>query len=111
MNNNDTKNVSSTEVFIDGKFYTLRQLQRYIKFYNEHQIERGQTCCPLCGAYYDENELFVCDECEELLPTDEQCREHEHIDMKVCQECCDRCQKQKAYEDDINQKIDEKRGK
>lgn len=103
--------MSPTEVFIDGKSYTLKQLRRYIKFYNEHQIERGQVCCPLCGSYYDDNDMFVCDECGTLLPTDEQCKEHEHGDMTVCKECCVECSRQSAYEDAVNQKIDIARGK
>lgn len=107
----ETKNNNSPEVVIDGKFYTLKQLQRYIKFYNDHQIERGQTQCPLCGSYYDENEMFVCDECGELLTTDEQCLEHDHSNVTVCKECCNECRKQRAFEDVVNSKIDEMRGK
>lgn len=103
--------VSPTEVFIDGKSYTLERLRSYIKFYNGHQIERGQTQCPLCGSYYDDNKLFVCDECGNLLPANEQCAEHVHVDMAICKDCCLECSKQKAYEDAVNQTIDIKRGK
>lgn len=103
--------VSPTEVFINGKSYTLKQLERYIKFYNEHQIERGQMYCPLCECDYAENNLFVCDECGNLLSTDEQCKEHKHGDMTICKECCNECSRQKAYEDEVNLEIDRKRGK
>lgn len=103
--------VSPTEVYIDGKSYTLKQLRRYVKFYNEHQIERGQVCCPLCGSYYDDNDMFVCDECGELFNRDELCKEHDHGDMRVCKECCDRCNEDKAYWDAVNLEIDRKRGK
>lgn len=99
------------EIAIDGKSYTLKQLQRYIKFYDEHQIKAGQTQCPLCECDYDENELFVCEECGNLLNKDERCKEHDHGDMTVCQECCDECREQKAFEDEVNLKIDRKRGK
>lgn len=99
------------QVDIDGKSYTLKQLQRYIKFYDDHQIKAGQTQCPLCECDYDENGLFVCDECENLLPTDEMCREHDHNGARVCKECCDKCQDEKAFEDEVNLKIDRKRGK
>lgn len=103
--------MSPTEVFIDGKSYTLKQLRRYINFYNDHQIERGQTQCPLCGSYYDDNKLFVCDECGNLLSADEECTEHNHWDMTVCQECCLECSKQKACDESVNHKIDIARGK
>lgn len=97
------------EVVIDGKFYTVKQLQRYIKFYDEHQIEKGQIQCPLCECDYDENGLFVCDECGNLLPKEEKCTEH--YDGDICQECCDECSRQKAFEDAVNLEIDRKRGK
>ena len=103
--------MSPTEVFIDGKSYTLKQLQRYIKFYNNHQIERGQTQCPLCECDYEENNLFVCDECGNLLNVDERCKEHEHRDLIVCKECCIECSRQKAFEESVNHKIDIARGK
>ncbi len=105
------KSTSPTEIFIDGKFYTLKQLQRYIRFYNDHQVERGQTSCPLCGCEYAENNLFVCDECGNLFSIDEQCVEHEHSDMSICQECCDKCKEQKAFDEAVSSKIDQMRGK
>lgn len=107
---NESK-MSPTEVFIDGKSYTLKQLRRYIKFYNDHQIERGQTHCPLCECDYEENNLFVCDECGNLLNKSEQCKEHEHSEMTVCKDCCVECSRQNAYADAENLEIDRKRGK
>ena len=100
-----------SEIVIDGKYYSLTQLQRYIRFYDEHQIKAGQTCCPLCGSEYDENGLFVCDCCGNLLNKDERCKEHDYGDQDVCKECCSFCQHDRAFEDAVNHKIDIKRGK
>lgn len=102
---------SPAEVYIDGKFYTLKQLQRYIQFYNKHQITAGQTRCPLCGSYYDENELFVCAECGELQNADEKCTAHDHGGATVCRACCAQCAEQEAFADAVNRKIDFSRGK
>lgn len=107
-----TPTVSQTEVFIDGKSYTLKQLRRYIEFYNDHQITIGQEACPLCGSYYDENGLFICEECGALLSIEEdKCIKHEHDNIVVCKNCCDVCQREKARIDDENLRIDQMRGK
>lgn len=100
------------EILIDGQYYTLKQLQRYINFYDEHQIKAGQTTCPLCGSEYAENGLFICDCCGNLLNTDEMCKEHNWDGNEdVCQECCSFGQHERAFEDAVNHKIDIMRGK
>lgn len=103
------KDKALDEIIIDDKSYTLKQLQRHIKFYDDHQIKAGQTQCPLCECDYDENGLFVCDECGNLLSKEEKCTVHS--DGDICQECCDKCREQKAFEDAVNLEIDRKRGK
>lgn len=97
------------QINIDGKLVSKSQLVRAWRFYQEMQINRGDTCCPLCGCEFGENDLFVCNECGELLSIDEKCTEH--YDVDICKECCDICSKEKAYEEAVNAKIDETRGK
>lgn len=113
--NNETKLIppliSPTEIYIDGKSYTLPRLRKIIKFYNVHQVKMGQKVCPLCGSEYSENELFVCDECGQLLNEKERCDEHYDYDRNVCKECCTTCRNQKAFEESVNAKIDSLRGK
>lgn len=98
-------------LYIDGKSYTLNQLRRYIKFYESHQIEIGQEQCPLCGSYYGDNHLFVCEECGELLSTEEQSSSYDEEERNVCKECCTISRLDKNYEDAVNSTLDSMRGK
>lgn len=97
------------EINIDGKMVSKKQLVTAWKFYQKMQLHGGETICPLCGCDFADNDLFVCEECEQLLSIDEMCKEHNL--GGICQECCDECREQKAFEDAVNLEIDRKRGK
>lgn len=105
---NDIKE-NEWQINIDGKMVSQSQLMRAWRFYQEMQINSGDSCCPLCGCDFDYNDLFVCNECGNLLSIDEKCTEH--YDVDICKDCCEKCSKEKAYEEAINAKIDEMRGK
>lgn len=97
------------EINIDGRMVSKKQLETAWRFYQKMQIHVGDTHCPLCECDFDDNDLFVCEECGELLPKDEKCTEH--YDYDICKECCDKCREEKAYWEAVSAKVDEKRGK
>lgn len=105
----EKKDDSNWEINIDGRMVSKKQLITAWRYYQKMQIHAGDTSCPLCECDFSDNDLFVCSECGALLPIDEKCTEHYDID--ICKECCDICSKEKAYEEAVNAKIDEMRGK
>lgn len=103
------KTNTNWEINIDGVMVSKKQLETAWKFYQRMQLTAGKSSCPLCGCDLEENGLFVCEECGELVEVDEKCTEH--YDRDICKECCEECRAEKAYEEAVNAKIDKMRGK
>lgn len=96
-------------LYIDDEVVDQAKLITAYRFWKKYHIKGGELDCPLCGSDLSDNELFVCECCHEILPTEDRC--WEHYDNHVCNSCCELCQDQKNYEDAVNSKIDSMRGK
>ena len=87
--------------------YTEKEVIDIIERNNKMQLEPKKCSCPLCGCELFENDLFVCEECGQLLPIDDKCREH-WFECDVCRNCCSLCQEEFAEsskEDDWREEI------
>lgn len=105
---NDFNNWST---IIDGDLVDRKTVEKAYRFWKSYHLRGNETQCPLCGCDLEENGLFVCERCEQILEVEKECYEHDSDYGTVCKECCDHCQEQKAYEDAVNAKIDEMRRK
>lgn len=94
-----------------NKSYTEKQLQEIIDRNEKMQFYGEEGYCPLCDCDLEENGLFVCGECGELLELDEMCTEHYDGSDNVCRDCCDDCRSEEMQSYMINQEIDIARGK
>lgn len=92
----------------NGKNYsfTTRKLAEMVEFYKKMQLDSDTYCCPLCQCDFEENNLFVCDKCNELLDTDERCEDHNDSTDNICKGCCEECQKERNYGDYIDSQLD-----
>ncbi|MCM1222919.1 MAG: hypothetical protein NC548_51555 [Lachnospiraceae bacterium] len=86
------------------KQYRETQLQKIIDFYNRMQFEGGNMYCPLCDCDLEENGVFVCEECHELMDVDQKCSRH---DKGVCRSCCSKCCEEAQYEWEQEHRRDE----
>ncbi len=102
-----TKSNENWEILIDGKMVSRKQLVNAWKFYQKYRLDGGELTCPLCGCDLEYNDKFCCKECVEILSLDEECP-HE---IGICKDCCEECKDERAYEDSVNAKIDDMRGK
>lgn len=98
-------------MIIDGDLVDRKTVQKAYRFWKAYHLRGNETECPLCQCDLEENGLFVCERCEEILPLDEKCYEHNSDYGTVCKDCCEHCQEQKAYEDAVNLEIDARLGK
>lgn len=105
---NEFNNWSTT---MDNDLVDRKTLEKAYIFWKKYHLRGNETECPLCQCNLHDNDLFVCERCEEILPLDEKCNEHGSDYGTVCKECCEHCQEQKAYEDAVNLEIDERVGK
>ena len=94
-------------VEVDGKLVTLAELKTAYRFWREYHWDKHTTDCPMCGTDLNSAGLFVCEVCGELLPIEEE----SPYATGVCRECDELYQDEKAYEEAVNAKIDEMRGK
>lgn len=97
---------------IDGELVDRKTAENAYRFWKRYHLNGGESNCPLCGCDLEENEKFVCERCEEVCYLDEECNEHSSdCGEQVCRDCCEHCQEQRAFENAVNAKIDEMRGK
>lgn len=95
------------KIEIDGKLVTLAELKTAYRFWKEYHWDKHTTECPICGTNLNSAGLFVCENCGELLPKDE---ESPYV-LCVCKDCDELYQDVKAYEESVNAEIDRGRGK
>jgi hypothetical protein len=90
----------------NGKNYSFKpsQIVKFAEFYEKMQVDGETYSCPLCGCDFIDNNLFVCETCNQILDNEEKCTEH--TDEHICKECCEYCQKEVAYDDYIDSLID-----
>lgn len=92
----------------NGKNYSFKpsKLIEMVEFYNKMQLDSETYCCPLCQCDFADNNLFVCEECQELLSTDERCEDHHDSTDNICKSCCEECQEERAENDSIDAEFD-----
>ena len=92
---------------IDGKLYTFAEIRRAVRFWREYHFNKGDTECPICGSDLWAQGLFVCEECGTLKWRDDE----SPYEDRVCRDCDETYQEEKAYEDAVNLEIDKRNGK
>lgn len=92
----------------NGKNYSFKpsKLAEMVEFYNKMQLDSETYCCPLCQCDFADNNLFVCEECQELLSTEERCEEHNDSTDNICKSCCKECQQEQWDNDSIDADFD-----
>lgn len=95
------------KVEIDGELVSLEQLKTAYRFWKEYHLNAGDTECPICGSDLWAQGLFVCEECGTLKWRDDE----SPYEDRVCRDCDDEYQEEKAYEETVNSEIDRRRGK
>lgn len=99
------------EIVLDGDIVTRGKLLKAYRFWKRYHITGHETRCPLCDSDLEENGVFVCEECCEILPLEERCNSFLHNHGDVCNDCCREKPDNSSYEEHINTKIDKMRGK
>ena len=92
----------------NGKNYSFRpsKLAEMVEFYNNMQLDSETYCCPLCGCDFADNNLFVCEDCNKLLETEERCEYHHDSTDNICKSCCEECQQEQWENDSIDSEFD-----
>ena len=101
--------VKNGKFVISGKEYTPAEVARAVRFWRDFRWHKWSSECPICGTDLESVGLFVCKCCGELLPTEERCPSKPT--ENICCECCEHCQADRAFSDEINRKIDAMCGK
>lgn len=99
------------EIIIDGKMVDRNTVVKAYRFWEKYSLQGNETRCPLCGCNLWENGKAVCATCDTVYDLEDFCYESVERDDFICKNCCKHCQEEKAYDDAVNAKIDEMRGK
>lgn len=100
------------EIVLDGEIVTRGKLLKAYRFWKKYHLMGGETRCPLCDSDLEENGVFVCEKCCEILPLEEKCKNSEHNhNGDCCEDCCVESSDDKSYEEALNTRIDKMRGK